>query len=555
MGAGSNAPDSNLTSGTKTGGRSDEELAMIIIGEKINGTRKDVAEAIEKRIEEKIARLATDQVSAGADYLDVNAGTPPEREPEDMVWLVKTIQQHIQVPLCLDSANPAALKAGIKATRKRPILNSLSGENERIEGVLPLSKEYDTELVILALDDDGIPESTEKRVDIVKRLIEKTRAAGIPDERLYVDPLVTTIATDNRSGTVAMETIRRIREEFPGVHVTCGLSNISYGQPARSVINQAFTPLAIAAGLDCAILDPLDVDLSGMILATELVLGRDLDCRNYIEAHRAGQIRSYREGQGSTDRAVAEAFRKLERTLERTGILKEDGAGTWGEIVTDSGSTTGPVGTEDLIDALVQMEKDRVQTLVGTLLEIRIDPMDILAASRQAMVEVGNRFEKGTYFIPELILAGRMLKEVAERVEPLIRKGTSTVESRGRVLIGTVEGDIHDIGKDIVVTLLEVNGYEVKDLGVDVPVARFVEAVKEFKPRVVGLSGFLTLAYDPMKETIAMIREETIGDMKFMLGGGQIDEQVRVYTEADAFGKDAIEAVNLCDHWIDRQKD
>ncbi len=525
---------------------------MIVIGEKINGTRRDVAEAIEKRNEEDIARLAIDQISAGADYLDVNAGTPPEREPGDMVWLVQTIQQQARTPLCLDSANPAALKAGIEATRKRPMLNSLSGEKERIEGVLPLAREYDTELVILALDDDGIPESTAKRMDIVRRLVEQARRAGIQDERLYVDPLVTTIATDNRSGTVAIETIRQIRKEFPRIHVTCGLSNISYGQPARSLINQAFAPLAIAAGLDCAILDPLDAGLSGIILATEMILGRDPDCRHYIEAHRAGRIHIRREVQGSADPAVAEAFRKLARTLERAGILEKDGTAAGDKIGIGRDSTAGSAGLEDLIDALVQMEKDRVQTLTDTLLEARTDPMDILAASRQAMAEVGARFETGTYFIPELILAGRMLKDVAERIEPFIRTETGTAESRGRVLIGTVKGDIHDIGKDIVVTLIEVNGYEVMDLGVDVPVARFVEAAKEFKPQVVGLSGFLTLAYDPMKETIAAIRKETAGDMKFMLGGGQIDEHVRVYTAADAFGKDAIQAVKLCDHWIGR---
>lgn len=523
---------------------------MIVIGEKINGTRKDVAEAIENRSTEVIVHLARDQAIAGADYIDVNAGTHPDREPEDMAWLVETIQQYTQTPLCLDSANSIALKAGLKVARKRPMLNSLSGEKHRIEGLMPLIREYNTELVILAVDDDGIPNSAAKRMSIIRRLVEKVRHTGIKDEQLYIDPLVTAIATDNRSGTVALETIRLVRKEFSQVHITCGLSNISYGQPARSLINQAFAPLAMAAGLDCAFIDPLDSRLYQMILATEMILGRDPDCQNYNKSQRINRIQKFRRVPKSADFKIAEAFRELARALEQAGFFEEEVTAFSEKIDTRADESASPAQLKDLMDALINMEKDRVQILTEALLEARADPMDLLMASRQAMVEVGSRFENGTYFIPELILAGRMLKDVAKRIKPLMQKAVDKGESRGRVLIGTVEGDIHDIGKDIVSTLIEANGYEVMDLGVNVPITRFVEAAKDFKPGVVGLSGFLTLAYDSMKATIAAIRKEVPGNIKFMLGGGQVDEQIRVYAEADGYGKDAVEAVNLCNQWI-----
>ena len=188
--------------------------------------------------------------------------------------------------------------------------------------------------------------------------------------------------------------------------------------------------------------------------------------------------------------------------------------------------------------------------LAQSLLDSGTDPMDILEASKGAMSEVGRLFETAEYFIPELILAGAMLKKISELVNPHLQGQRTDMQLRGRVIIGTVQGDIHDIGKDIVVTMLEANGYNVMDLGVDIPPSRFIEAAKEFKPQVIGLSGFLTLAYDPMKEIIAALRAENPGAVKFMIGGGQIDDQVMHYTDADGWGLDAIAAVNFCNQWI-----
>jgi len=263
---------------------------MIVIGEKINGTRKRVAQAITERNTDFIKKLAVRQVEAGANYLDVNAGTHPKNEPEDMVWLVHTVQSVVDVPLCLDSANPLALAAGLMVVKNTPMINSLSGEKTRIDGVLPLAAKHNTELIVLALDDTGIPKTSEKRMEIVRHLVGLTRKAGLPDKNLYIDPLVTAVATDTESGNLAFHVMHQIKEAFPEVHLTAGLSNISFGLPLRSAINQTFMCLAIAAGMDSAIVNPEDINLRTMSYATEMLLGMDKYCLNFTRSYREGKI-------------------------------------------------------------------------------------------------------------------------------------------------------------------------------------------------------------------------------------------------------------------------
>ncbi|MCA9906501.1 MAG: methyltetrahydrofolate cobalamin methyltransferase [Anaerolineae bacterium] len=261
---------------------------MEIIGEKINGTRKLVAKAVAERDAEYIKDLAVKQAEAGSTWLDVNAGTHPDQEPDDLRWLIETIQPVLDIPLCLDSANPKALKAGLETVSKTPMINSISGEPQRLAEVLPLAAEYGCQVIALAMDDKKIPDTGEKRVEIIEKVIAATRAAGVPDNRVYCDPLAMTLATKNDSAITAIETIRAIHAAYPEVHFTAGLSNISFGLPARKYVNRAFLTLAMGAGLDCAILDPLDRELMTAILATELALGKDKHCLNYLRAARAG---------------------------------------------------------------------------------------------------------------------------------------------------------------------------------------------------------------------------------------------------------------------------
>jgi 5-methyltetrahydrofolate--homocysteine methyltransferase len=261
-----------------------------IIGEKINGTRERVGRAIADRDAAYIESLAARQAEAGAHRIDVNAGTRPDREPDDLSWLVETVQAVTDLPLCLDSANPVALAAALKFTRTAPLINSISGEPGRLSGVLPLARDHGCPVIALALDDTGIPADAGQRMTVIRRLLAATREAGIKDGDVFVDPLVMAVSTAERAGLVALETIAAVRAEFPDAHITAGLSNVSFGLPARHLVNRTFLALAVAAGMDSAIADPLDRELMAALRATELVLGRDRHCLAYTRAYRAGLL-------------------------------------------------------------------------------------------------------------------------------------------------------------------------------------------------------------------------------------------------------------------------
>jgi cobalamin-dependent methionine synthase I len=264
---------------------------MIIIGEKINSTLKAVRRAIDNRDEIVIQELARKQYEAGATYVDLNAGMFTEDEPEKLEWLVNTVQAAVDAPLSLDSPNPAAISRAIKANRNsKPIINSITDEKKRYEAILPVILEYDTGIVALCMDDEGMPETVEDRVVIAGRLIEKLTKQGIKPGDIHMDPMVRPIGTGSNYGVTAIETIRRIKAEFPDVHITCGLSNISFGIPARKVMNQAFLIAAMTAGMDGAILDPLDGKLMTFVYAAEALLGRDEFCMNYLMKFREGLL-------------------------------------------------------------------------------------------------------------------------------------------------------------------------------------------------------------------------------------------------------------------------
>lgn len=261
---------------------------MKIIGEKINGTRKRVAQAIAERDAAYIANLALAQTQAGANWLDLNAGTHPNQEAGDLVWLIDTVQAVVDTPLSLDSANPAALSVAIQSVKKTPMINSISGEPERLTGILPIVAEHGCQVIALALDEKKIPETSEKRLQVIDKIIGETRARGVADSQVYIDPLAMTLSTDSKSALTALETMQAVKQAYPEAHLTIGLSNISFGLPARSFVNRYFLSLAIAHGLDCAILDPLDREIQAAIVTSELLLGRDDYCLKYIKASRKG---------------------------------------------------------------------------------------------------------------------------------------------------------------------------------------------------------------------------------------------------------------------------
>ncbi len=260
---------------------------MLIIGEKINSTRKRIKEAIAVRDAEYLQELAIAQAEAGADYLDINTGAFPSEEVELMEWLVGVVQDVVDVPLAIDSANPAALQAGLKLHRKpSPLINSITIEQAKFDAVLSLVKDYGAKVLALAIDDGGITKTAEERFGVAGRLIGALCAEGIEPGRIYLDPLIQPVSVQNDFGLVALDVIRRIKQGFPEVNTACGLSNISFGLPKRRQLNKTFLIMAMAAGLDSAILDPCDNELMSTIKASNALLGRDRFCKEYIKAFR-----------------------------------------------------------------------------------------------------------------------------------------------------------------------------------------------------------------------------------------------------------------------------
>ena len=263
---------------------------MLIIGERINASRKSIAEAISSRNISFIQNEAKIQATAGANYLDVNAGTFVGEEAKHLQWVIETVQGVIDLPLCIDSPDPSVIKAMIPLAKKTPMINSITLEPSRLEGILPLVAEHKMKVIALCQSGDAIADTAEAKVKMAGQLVEKVKGAGIPLDDLYIDPLVYPLATNDQSAVATLNAIERIMREFPGVHTTCGLTNVSYGLPNRKLVNRAFLVAAIARGLDSAILDPTDKKLFGALKAALMIAGKDEFCIEYIAGFREGRI-------------------------------------------------------------------------------------------------------------------------------------------------------------------------------------------------------------------------------------------------------------------------
>jgi len=262
---------------------------LLIVGELINTSRKLIKEAVLNRDAGYIRDIASRQVQAGASYVDVNCGTMVHDEVEIMEWLVNTVKEAVDAPLCIDSPSPEALQAGLElAGGKQPMVNSISAEKERYESILPLVLKYKAKVVALCMDDSGMPDTAGQRIAIVKKLVKDLTAAGVPEDDIYLDPLVKPVSVSDGAGMEVLDTLRFIREEYPVVHAICGLSNISFGLPCRKVLNQVFMIQTMTAGMDSYILDPLDRAMMGFLYASQALLGRDPFCGEYLGAYRTG---------------------------------------------------------------------------------------------------------------------------------------------------------------------------------------------------------------------------------------------------------------------------
>ncbi len=271
---------------------SNKGLTMIVVGEKINTSRKNIGEAVERRDSGYIVQVAQQQAKAGAHYIDVNAGTFPDKETEHLCWLVKTVQSELDLPLCLDSPNPAALMEALPLHSGVPMINSISLEEERFRALLPVITSQPCHVVALCMGAAAMPTSVEERVEVGSELVTRLTEQGIPVERIYVDPLIQPVAVDTGMGLAALGAIREIMTRFPGVNTICGLSNISFGLPERKLINRNFLALCMSFGLSAAILDPTDTQLMSTLLSIEMLLGRDDYCEHFIDAYQDGRLTS-----------------------------------------------------------------------------------------------------------------------------------------------------------------------------------------------------------------------------------------------------------------------
>ena len=475
---------------------------MIIIGEKLNGSIPSVAKAIALRDADLIKERAKKQAEAGATFLDVCASVEEDVEVETLKWMIDLVQEVTDTPICVDSPSARVCVEAIPFCKRPGLVNSVSLEGDKIDTIFPVIADTEWECVALLCDNDGIPDSVERRMQVFHGIMEKAKEYKIAPSRLHIDPLVVTIGTDQTALTVFAECCRRIKAEYPEIHITSGLSNISFGLPARKNINQAFMVLAMNAGMDSAIVDPTNKNMIGMIYATELLLEQDEDCLRYIEKFQA-----------KTEEEEAKLSVELSPEMQVVFKLTQDG------------------------------KNKEIAAAVQAALDAGCDPTAILNDGMiGAMAVVGENFKKEIIFVPQMLAAARAMKAGVEVLKPYLATGEAG--SAGKIILGTVAGDLHDIGKNLVGMMFESAGFDVIDLGVDVPIERFIEVVeKEKDATIVALSALLTTTMPSLRDTVAALLKQPFRNrIKIMVGGAPISQEFADEIGADAYTEDAASA-------------
>ena len=487
---------------------------MIIIGEKLNGSIPSVAKAIAERDADLIRERARMQAEAGADFLDVCASVEEEVEVETLKWMIDLVQEVTDTRICVDSPSAKTCAEGIKLCKRPGLVNSVSLEGNKIDTIFPVIADTDWECVALLCDNDGIPDSVEKRMKVFHGIMEKAKEYNIAPSRLHIDPLVVTLSTDQTALTVFAQCCRQIKAEYPDIHITSGLSNISYGLPVRKNINQAFMVLAMNAGMDSAIVDPTNKNMIGMIYAANALLEKDEYCLNYIAKF----------GARAEESAVEEEKPQNEMDEKMRAVFKATEAG----------------------------KNKEIGQCVQEALDAGCDPTAILNDGMiGAMAVVGENFKKEIIFVPQMLAAARAMKAGVEVLKPYLATGEAG--SAGKIILGTVAGDLHDIGKNLVGMMFESAGFEVLDLGVDVPIQTFIDTVNENKDAtIVALSALLTTTMPSLRDTVAALLEQPFRPrIKIMVGGAPISQAFADGIGADAYTEDAASAAEKAKEYAD----
>ena len=492
---------------------------ITVVGERINPTgKKRFQQALRERDMNYILEQAVSQAEAGAQILDVNVGAPGVDEPALMEQVVKALQSVVSLPLQLDSSHADALERGLRVYNGKPIVNSVNGEPEVLEKVLPLCKKYGAAVVGLAIDQKGIQPGAEDRVAIARRIKEAALAAGIPQEDLYIDCLTLTASAQQKDVLATVEALHTCKTEL-GVRTILGVSNISFGLPCRTYLNTTFLTMAMYAGLDLAIMNPSSEEMMAAVYAYNVLTNRDPQSTRYIERY-ANRV--------PASTALAQA--------------NQNAVAAQGAQPGDAAEVSGPYAP--LIKAVEKGLKGEAAAQTRALLETKEALELVDEALIPALDIVGNKYEKGTLYLPQLLQAASAAQSAFEEIKTAIAKKGGTSESKGRIVIATVKGDVHDIGKNIVKVILENYGFEVIDLGRDVPVETVVNTVREKNVHLVGLSALMTTTLKSMEETIAALHAAKL-DCKIMVGGAVLTPEYADKIGADWYAKDAKRSADI----------
>lgn len=461
-----------------------------VIGERINPTgKKRFKQALEENDLDYILNEGITQVEAGAEILDVNVGHSAIDEKEMMSRVVCSLQGSIGLPLQLDSTSPEVLENALRVYTGKAIINSVNGEEKSLNTVLPLAKKYGAAIVGLTLDEGGIPETADERVEIAEKIINRALDMGIPKEDIIIDCLTLTVSANQNAPKITLEAMKQVKEKF-GVKTTLGVSNISFGLPSREVVNTAFVTLALENGLDLPIMNPNSAPMISAVRAFKVLKGFDVGAVDYISAF-SGEVKK--------DEVKKEIT--LGETIEKG--LKNQSA-------------------ELTLKALNEKTADEI---INTILIPALD-------------KVGEDFEKGKLFLPQLIRSADAAGAAFDVIKERMKQSGDSKESKGTIILATVKGDVHDIGKNIVKTVLENYGYEVIDLGKDVEPELVVKTQKENNIKLVGLSALMTTTLPAMEETIKQLRLAG-ADCKIMVGGAVLTPEYAEKIGADFYAKDA----------------
>ena len=489
---------------------------ITVVGERINPTgKKRFQQALREGDMNYILEQAVSQVEAGAQVLDVNVGAPGVDEPAVMEQVVKALQSVVSLPLQLDSSHADALERGLRVYNGKPIVNSVNGEPEVLAKILPLCKKYGAAVVGLAIDKRGILSSAADRVEIAKRITKAALDAGIPQEDIYIDCLTLTASAQQADVLATVEALAACKREL-GVRTILGVSNISFGLPCRPYLNTTFLTMAMYAGLDLAIMNPSSEEMMAAVYAFNVLTNRDKQSAAYI-ARYANRV--------PASTALAKA------TVAQQAAAPEADA-----------ALSGPYAP--LMKAVEQGLKGEAAARTKALLEEK-QPLELVdEALIPALDIVGAKYEKGTLFLPQLLQAASAAQSAFDEIKTAIAKNGGEGASKGRIVLATVKGDVHDIGKNIVRVILENYGFDVLDLGRDVPIETVVHTVREKDVHLVGLSALMTTTLKSMEETIAALHEAKL-DCKIVVGGAVLTPEYAEKIGADWYAKDAKQTADI----------